>query len=35
MPTCAYRIGGLTVESDGSIASDDEALLETLSLIHI
>lgn len=30
MPTCAYRIGGLTVESDGSIASDDEALLETL-----
>ena len=29
-PTCAYRIGGLTVESDGSIASDDEALLETL-----
>lgn len=29
-PTCAYRIGGLTVERDGSIASDDEALLETL-----
>ena len=30
MPTCAYRIGGLTVERDGSIASDDGALLETL-----
>ena len=30
MPTCAYRIGGLTVESDGSIASDDEALLDGL-----
>ena len=29
-PTCAYRIGGLTVERDGSIASDDDALLETL-----
>ena len=29
-PTCAYRIGGLTVERDGSIASDDGALLETL-----
>ena len=29
-PTCAYRIGGLTVERDGSIASADEALLETL-----
>ena len=29
-PTCAYRIGGLTVERDGRIASDDEALLETL-----
>ena len=29
-PTCAYRIGGLTVERDGSIVSDDEALLETL-----
>ena len=28
--TCAYRIGNLTVERDGSIASDDEALLETL-----
>ena len=23
MPTCAYRIGDLTVERDGSIASDD------------
>lgn len=30
MPTCAYRIGGLTVESDGSIASDDEVLLDGL-----
>lgn len=30
MPTCAYRIGGLTVESDGSIASDDGALLDGL-----
>lgn len=30
MPTCAYRIGGLTVESDGSIASDDETLLDGL-----
>ena len=30
MPTCAYRIGDLTVERDGSIASDDGALLETL-----
>lgn len=30
MPTCAYRIGGLTVERDGSIASDDEALLDGL-----
>lgn len=29
-PTCAYRIGCVTVERDGSIASDDEALLETL-----
>ena len=29
-PTCAYRIGGLTVERDGSIVSDDDALLETL-----
>ncbi|MBS5574186.1 MAG: hypothetical protein KHX34_12485, partial [Clostridiales bacterium] len=29
-PTYAYRIGGLTVERDGSIDSDDEALLETL-----
>lgn len=28
MPTCAYRIGGLTVERDGSIASDDGALLD-------
>ena len=30
MPTCAYRIGGLTVERDGSIVSDDDTLLETL-----
>ena len=30
MPTCAYRIGGLTVEQDGSIASDDGALLDGL-----
>ena len=30
MPACAYRIGELTVERDGSIVSDDEALLETL-----
>lgn len=30
MPTCAYRIGDLTVERDGSIASDDEALLDGL-----
>ena len=30
MPTCAYRIGGLTVEQDGSIASDDEVLLDGL-----
>lgn len=29
-PTCAYRIGGLTVERDGSIVSDDDALLEAL-----
>lgn len=29
-PTCAYRIGDLTVERDGSIVSDDDALLETL-----
>ena len=29
-PTYAYRIGNLTVERDGSIASDDDALLETL-----
>ena len=29
-PTYAYRIGGLTVERDGSIDGDDEALLETL-----
>ena len=29
-PTCAYRIGGLTVERDGSIISDDDALLEAL-----
>lgn len=30
MPTCAYRIGDLTVERDGSIASDDGALLDGL-----
>ena len=30
MPTCAYRIGGLTVERDGSIVSDDGALLDGL-----
>lgn len=30
IPTCAYRIGGLTVERDGSIISDDDALLEAL-----
>ena len=30
MPTCAYRIGGLTVERDGRIASDDGALLDGL-----
>ena len=30
MPACAYRIGELTVERDGSIGSDDEALLERL-----
>ena len=30
MPACAYRIGELTVERDGSIVSDDEALLERL-----
>ena len=29
-PTYAYRIGSLTVERDGSIASDDGALLETI-----
>lgn len=29
-PTCAYRIGNLTVERDGSIVSDDDTLLETL-----
>lgn len=29
-PTYAYRIGGLTVERDGSIISDDDELLETL-----
>ena len=29
-PTYAYRIGNLTVERDGSIASDDDTLLETL-----
>ena len=29
-PTCAYRIGDLTVERDGSIASDDGALLDGL-----
>ena len=29
-PTYAYRIGGLRVERDGSIVSDDEALRETL-----
>ena len=29
-PTCAYRIGDLTVERDGSIISDDDALLEAL-----
>ena len=30
MPTCAYRIGDLTVERDGSIVSDDGALLDGL-----
>ena len=30
MPACAYRIGELTVERDGSIVSDDDTLLETL-----
>lgn len=29
-PTYAFRIGGLTVNRDGSIASEDEALLESL-----
>ena len=29
-PTCAYRIGDLTVERDGSIVSDDDELLEAL-----
>ena len=29
-PTCAYRIGGLTVERDGRSISDDDALLEAL-----
>ena len=29
-PTYAYKIGGLTVERDGSIISDDDALLEAL-----
>ena len=29
-PNYAYRIGGLTVERDGSIISDDDALLEAL-----
>ncbi len=29
-PTYAYRIGNLTVERDGSIISDDDALLEAL-----
>ena len=29
-PTYAYRIGGLTAERDGSIISDDDALLEAL-----
>lgn len=29
-PTCAYKIGNLTVERDGSIASDDGALLDGL-----
>ena len=29
-PTYAYRIGDLTVERDGSIISDDDALLEAL-----
>ena len=29
-PTYAYRIGGLTVERDGSIDSDDEALYKYL-----
>ena len=29
-PTYAYRIGSLTVERDGSIISDDDALLEAL-----
>lgn len=28
MPTCAYQVGAITVNRDGSIASDDEALLE-------
>ena len=29
-PTYAFRIGGLTVNRDGSITGEDEALLESL-----
>ena len=34
-PTYAYRIGGLTVERDGSIDSDDEALAAVAERLRI
>lgn len=30
MPTCAYQIGTITVNRDGSITCDDEAVVETI-----
>ena len=30
MPTCAYQIGAITVNRDGSISCDDEAVVETI-----
>ena len=30
MPTCAYQIGPVTVNRNGSISCDDEAMVETI-----
>ena len=30
MPTCAYQIGSITVNRNGSVTCDDEAMVETI-----